>query len=405
MERRRNGETERWRDREMERRRDEETNQTEVLRGNDELFLVNIDVFKNHLVVLERLKGLPRLRLISIQDMKETDTTWIAMNEEVYTLSDGGNVVWDAPHFRYQYSSPTTPPQVIDYDFTTQAKTVKKEQPVPNYNRELYVAKRVFAKASDGVEIPISVITRKDYVQDGSRPFVLYGYGSYGMPTNPGFNANLFSLLDRGFGYAMAHIRGGSDLGRQWYLDGKFEKKMTTFTDFIACAESLIQNKWAHPKKLSIRGGSAGGLLVGACMNLRPDLYQNVVAHVPFVDVLNTMLDTTLPLTLIEYDEWGNPNDPKYFAKMQEYSPYDNVEDKAYPNLFVTAGLNDPRVTYWEPAKWVAKIRTLTQHKNEVLFKTHLGAGHGGSSGRYSRLQEIAEEFAFLIKQGLGTSR
>jgi oligopeptidase B len=288
---------------------------------------------------------------------------------------------------------------VVDVDFQTGAETVKKRTAVlGGFSTDNYAEERVFAAAGDGTKIPISLFYRKGLVKDGSAPIALEGYGAYGLTEDADFSANRVSLADRGVVVALAHIRGGGEYGQTWYHAGKLLKKKNTFTDFIACAEYLLQEKYGSPKKLAISGASAGGLLMGAVMNLRPDLFTTVIAGVPFVDVLNTMSDPSLPLTVTEYEEWGNPNDPIYFDYIRSYSPYDNVIDKPYPNLYVSAGLNDSRVSYWEPAKWVAKQRTLTHQDRILVLKTNMGAGHMGQSGRFDRLNELAAEYAFTLK-------
>jgi oligopeptidase B len=275
---------------------------------------------------------------------------------------------------------------------------LRKEQEVPGYRSGDYVSERLWAVAPDGVKVPISLVHHKDLQLDGNNPTFLYGYGSYGFSMDPVFNSSRIALLKRGFVFAIAHIRGGSEMGRHWYETGKFLHKKNTFTDFIACAEHLIGQGYTNPRRLVIMGRSAGGLLMGAVTNLRPDLFAGVIAGVPFVDVISTMLDPTIPLTVPEYEEWGNPNDPEYYAYMKSYSPYDNVEAKAYPPILATAGLNDPRVQYWEPAKWIAKLRAVKIDDNLLLLKTNMGAGHGGASGRYDYLKETAFEYAFLLK-------
>ena len=276
---------------------------------------------------------------------------------------------------------------------------VRKQDTLPSgYDPTLYRTERIAATAADGVEVPISLVYRADQRRDRGNPVLLYGYGSYGASIDPGFNRNVLSLLDRGWVYAIAHVRGGSELGRAWYNAGKLLNKRNTFTDFIACGERLIDAGYAAPGKLAAMGGSAGGLLMGAVANLRPDLWAAIVAAVPFVDVINTMSDPTLPLTVLEYDQWGDPNDPQAYAYIRSYSPYDNLEAKRYPHILATAGLNDPRVSYWEPAKWIAKLRTLNTGDSMLLLKTELDAGHAGPSGRFERLKEIAFEYAFLVK-------
>jgi oligopeptidase B len=296
------------------------------------------------------------------------------------------------------YSSFITPPSVIDYDMISRRKDIRKEMPVlGGYRKSDYASERIFATADDGTMIPISIFYKRGFRKDGTAPLWLYGYGAYGVSTDASFSSTSLSLVDRGFVFAIAHVRGGGELGRTWYEDGKLLKKKNTFTDFIRCTEFLIEQRYASPEKIAICGGSAGGLLMGAVMNMRPDLFTTVVAAVPFVDVLNTMSDPSLPLTVTEYEEWGNPEDPKYFDYMASYSPYDNIQDKPYPNLLVMGGLNDSRVSYWEPAKWVAKQRKLKNQNRILLLKTNMGAGHGGDSGRFDRLKEAALQYAFAI--------
>ncbi len=299
---------------------------------------------------------------------------------------------------RFTYTSLVTPNSVIDYDMAAGTWTVRKQDEIPSgYDPLLYISERLMTTAPDGTHVPISVVYRKGIARDGRNPLLLYGYGSYGHSYDPVFSANSLSLIDRGFVVAIAHIRGGSELGRAWYEDGKLLRKKNTFTDFIACAEHLIAEGFTSPERLAISGASAGGLLMGAVMNMRPDLFRAVVARVPFVDVINTMTDPTLPLTVIEYEQWGNPDEKEYFKYMRSYSPYDNVEPKAYPNLLLTAGLNDPRVSYWEPAKLAAKLRATKTDGNTLLLKTDTTSGHGGPSGRYDHLDEVAFEYAFLL--------
>jgi oligopeptidase B len=293
-----------------------------------------------------------------------------------------------------------TPSSVFDYNLDTQERELKKETEVlGGYDRTQYVSEWISATAPDGVQVPISIVYKRGIQKDGSNPLYLTGYGSYGMSYPVTFSSNRLSLLDRGVVIALAHIRGGSELGRKWYENGKFLNKKNTFTDFIACAEHLIQEGWTSRDRLAVNGGSAGGLLMGAVVNLRPDLFKAVVADVPFVDVVTTILDPTLPLSVLEWEEWGNPNDKTYYDYMKSYSPYDNVTAKDYPAMLITAGLNDSRVSYWEPAKWTAKLRDLKTDTNVLLLKTNMGAGHGGASGRYESLKEIAFDYAFLLDQ------
>ena len=354
-----------------------------------------VDAFENHLVISERRNGLPAIRIC---DLKSGETHEINFDEPTYEVSLDRNPVFKTGIVRIDYSSFITPNSVIDYDMVSRRKELKKEAPVlGGYKKSDYASERVFAKAVDGVEIPISLFYKKGFRKDGTAPLLLTGYGAYGISTDANFSSSTISLVDRGFVFAIAHIRGGGELGRTWYEDGKLLKKKNTFTDFVSCTQYLIDQKYAAPKRVAILGGSAGGLLMGAVMNMRPDLFTSVIAAVPFVDVLNTMSDPSLPLTVTEYEEWGNPQDPKYFDYMASYSPYDNIEENQYPNLLVTAGLNDPRVSYWEPAKWVAKQRRLKHQNRILLLKTNMGAGHGGDSGRFDQLKEVAMEYAFAI--------
>jgi oligopeptidase B len=292
----------------------------------------------------------------------------------------------------------TTPSSTYDYDMNTKTKTLKKQQEVlGGFDKNNYKVERVFATAKDGVKIPISIVYRKDTKIDGSAPLLQYAYGSYGASMDATFSSTRLSLLDRGFVYALCHIRGGMEMGRHWYEDGKMFKKKNTFTDFVDCSEFLIQNKYSNPAKLFAMGGSAGGLLMGAIVNLRPDLYKGVVAAVPFVDVVTTMLDESIPLTTGEFEEWGNPKNKDSYDYMLSYSPYDNVEKKKYPNMLVTTGLHDSQVQYWEPAKWVAKLRTMKTDNNLLLLHINMEAGHGGASGRFAALKEIAMEYTFMM--------
>jgi oligopeptidase B len=362
-----------------------------------------VDAFENHLVISERRNGLPAIRIC---DLKSGETHEINFDEPTYEVSLDRNPVFKTGIVRIDYSSFITPNSVIDYDMVSRRKELKKEAPVlGGYKKSDYASERVFAKADDGVEIPISLFYKKGFRKDGTAPLLLTGYGAYGISTDANFSSSTISLVDRGFVFAIAHIRGGGELGRTWYEDGKLLKKKNTFTDFVSCTQYLIDQKYAAPKRVAILGGSAGGLLMGAVMNMRPDLFTSVIAAVPFVDVLNTMSDPSLPLTVTEYEEWGNPQDPKYFDYMASYSPYDNIEENQYPNLLVTAGLNDPRVSYWEPAKWVAKQRKLKHQNRILLLKTNMGAGHGGDSGRFDQLKEVAMEYAFAIDTLHASSR
>jgi oligopeptidase B len=308
------------------------------------------------------------------------------------------NPEFEQTHFRYSYESFVTPRSILDLDVSTQQSTLRKQQPVlGGYDATLYASERIHSTAPDGTRIPLSVVYRKNTPRDGTAPLLLYGYGSYGISMPVNFSSNRLSLLDRGVIYAIAHIRGGGELGKPWHDSGRLHQKKNTFTDFIASAEHLIASHFT--KKLIIEGGSAGGLLMGAVSNFRPDLFHAVISHVPFVDVLNTMLDASLPLTVGEYEEWGNPQLPEDYFYMKSYCPYTNLESKAYPAMLIKTGLNDSQVMYWEPAKYVAKLRKLKTDSNQLLFKINMGAGHGGASGRYDYLREIALDYAFLLHQ------
>ena len=354
-----------------------------------------IEAFKDHLVALERRRGLPVVR---IYNLKTGESHAIDFAEPAYNVELAENPDFASSVVRLEFSSLITPESVIDYDMVAQTKTIRKQTPVlGGFNRDNYAEEQIYAKADDGVEIPISLFYRKGFRRNGSAPIILHGYGAYGLSEEAEFSSARLSLVDRGIVFAIAHIRGGGELGRTWYEDGKLLKKKNTFTDFIRCAEYLLEQKYGSPHALAIDGGSAGGLLMGSVMNIRPDLFTTVIAAVPFVDILNTMSDPSLPLTVTEYEEWGNPAERPYYDYIRSYSPYDNVEDRPYPNLLVTAGLNDPRVSYWEPAKWVAKQRTLKNQNHLLLLHTNMGAGHMGESGRFDRLKEYAMECAFVL--------
>jgi len=368
----------------------------DVVPHRPDVKLSGLDTFARHLVLFERVDGLRQIRIRSLAD--GTDHV-INQPEAVSTSGAGANPEFDSGVLRYGYTSMVTPSTVFDYDMETRERRLLKQQPVlGGYDPAAYVTERLWATADDGVKVPMSVVYRKGLERDGDNPTLLYGYGSYEASMDPGFSSLRLSLLDRGFVFAVAHVRGGGEMGRRWYLDGKYDKKRNTFTDFIACAEHLVAERWTQPRRLGIRGGSAGGLLMGAVTNLRPDLLGAVVAQVPFVDCLNTILDPSLPLTVLEWEEWGNPvESPEIYAYMKGYAPYENVEAKDYPPMFVTAGLNDPRVSYWEPAKWVARLRVTKTDTNPLLLKTEMGAGHMGPSGRYDAWREEAEVYAFLV--------
>ncbi|MBO6519049.1 MAG: S9 family peptidase [Rhodospirillales bacterium] len=359
--------------------------------------LVGFEVFAEYLVRLERVAALPRI-VVRQWDTQQEFT--IRFEEEAYALGLEGGFEYATRHLRFSYSSPTTPRQVIDFNMASGDRTLLKQDEVPSgHNPADYITRRIQAVAPDGELVPVTVLYRADTILDGSAPVLLYGYGSYGMTMPASFVTPRLSLVDRGFIYAIAHIRGGMEKGYRWYTDGKREKKRNTFTDFIAAAEGLMNENLARPGSIAIHGGSAGGMLMGACVNLRPELWRAVVADVPFVDVLNTMCDMSLPLTPIEWPEWGNPiEDKAAYDYIRSYSPYDNVEAKDYPSLLATAGLTDPRVTYWEPAKWVAKLRDLKTDDNPLLLKTNMSAGHAGAAGRFDRLEELAFNYAFVLK-------
>jgi oligopeptidase B len=365
--------------------------------------LASTEVFKDHLVLFECEGGLPYLRIVDLAANKEkalAASHRIEFAEPAYNASLGDNPEFDVSHVRFQYESFVTPRSVFDYDVRTRERILRKQQPVlGGYDASLYVSERVHATASDGTRIPISIVYRHDTPREGSTPLLLYGYGSYGISMPVNFNSNRLSLLDRGVIFAIAHIRGGGELGKPWHDAGRMKQKQNTFTDFLACAEHLIAQRYTSPDKLAIQGGSAGGLLMGAVTNMRPDLFHAVLSQVPFVDVLNTMLNASLPLTVSEYEEWGNPQIADDYFTMKQYCPYTNLERKAYPAMLLKTGLNDSQVMYWEPAKYVAKLRTLKTDANPLLLKINMGAGHGGPSGRYDYLREIALDYAFLLIQ------
>jgi oligopeptidase B len=367
----------------------------ELIPHRDDVKLEFVEAFAGHIVRFEREGGLPR---IVVNSVTTGDEHVIEQPEPVYGLFGGANAVYDTSVFRFGYTSLSTPMSVLDYDMNTRERTLVKEQPVlGDFDRTNYVTERVWAEAEDGTKVPISLVYRKDVPLDGSAPAWLRAYGSYGSSSDPYFSSVRLPLLDRGFVYAIAHIRGGGELGKPWHDAGRLMHKRNTFTDFIACAEHLVRTGYTSPDRLVIEGGSAGGLLMGAVTNMRPDLFGAVVAQVPFVDCVNTILDPSLPLTVTEYEEWGNPSESEeVYRYMLGYSPYDNVEAKAYPNLLVLGGMNDPRVSYWEPAKWVAKLRANKTDDNRLLLKTRLD-GHMGPSGRYDALRENAFVYAFAL--------
>ncbi|WP_295985406.1 S9 family peptidase, partial [uncultured Algibacter sp.] len=371
-------------------------NWQDVIPHRASVLIEDIEIFKDYLVVNEREHGLNKLRIISWN--KEEDY-YLPFNSETYTTYIGNNPDFESDMLRYGYNSLTSPSSVIDYNLKTKQSEIKKELEVlgGTFKKENYESQRIWATASDGVKIPISLVYKKGMALDGSNPLLQYAYGSYGSTIDPSFSSIRLSLLDRGFIYAISHVRGSEYLGREWYECGKLLTKKNTFTDFIACSKYLIQEKYTSNQHLYAYGGSAGGLLMGAIININPELYHGVLAAVPFVDVVTTMLDDTIPLTTGEYDEWGNPNELKYYNYMKSYSPYDNVEEKDYPNMLVTTGLHDSQVQYWEPAKWVAKLRDMKTDSNKLLLHTDMDSGHGGASGRFESLKEVALEYAFLL--------
>jgi oligopeptidase B len=374
----------------------------EIVAHRDHVMVEDLDLFQSFAVLVERLEGLPHLRLMSFdaQGGFQESSREIAFPEPTYSAHPHVNRQFVTNTFRYGYQSLVTPSSVYEYDLSTGKSTLLKEQEVPGgFDRSLYRSERVFASAPDGTAIPISIVYRADMKGEGANPLYVYGYGSYGYALPVGFNSNRLSLLDRGFVLAYAHIRGGGDMGKPWHDAGRLMNKLNTFTDFIAVTEYLVAHGYGDPKRVAMEGGSAGGLLMGAVANMRPDLYRAVLSHVPFVDVMNTMLDPSLPLTIGEYEEWGDPNQEDAFAYMLQYSPYDNLQAKDYPAMLVKTSLHDSQVMYWEPAKYVAKLRTLKTDANLLLLETNMSAGHGGASGRYDYLKEIALDYAFLLQE------
>lgn len=367
----------------------------EVIPHRDDVYLENFELFKNYLVLTERSEGIRRIR---IKSWDGKDDHNINFGEDAYVAGPSNNPSWDTDVVRISYQSLTTPPTVYDYSMPSKnLKTMKQQEVLGGFDKNNYQSERIYATARDGVKVPVSIVYRKGFKKDGTQPLLLYAYGSYGYSVDPSFNSARLSLLDRGFAYAIAHIRGGQEMGRQWYEDGKLLKKKNTFTDFIDCAEHLIAEKYTDKDHLFAMGGSAGGLLMGAVVNMRPDLFKGIVAAVPFVDVVTTMLDETIPLTTFEWDEWGDPHKKEYYDYMLSYSPYDQVEAKDYPAMLVTTGLHDSQVQYWEPAKWVAKLREMKTDKNPLLLHTNMDAGHGGQSGRFRAYREVAMEYAFML--------
>ncbi len=373
-------------------------NWKEIIPHRDGVMIEDTDFFKQDYVIHERENGLNTLKVVNL---KTNESHFIGFPEPVYSLFGSANAEFDTTKFRYGYLSFVTPNSVFEYDLKSRkSKLLKATEVLGGYDKSLYQTERINATASDGTKVPISIVYKKGMKRDGSNPFLLEGYGSYGISNDVNFSSNRVSLLDRGFIFGIAHIRGGGDLGKPWHDAGKMMVKKNTFTDFIACSEHLIKENYTSKDKLIITGGSAGGLLMGAVSNQRPDLFKAVMTYVPFVDVMNTMLDATLPLTVGEYLEWGNPNEKAAFAYMKSYSPYENIEAKEYPTMLVRTSLNDSQVMYWEPAKYVAKLRALKTDKNLILFKTKLEpGGHGGASGRYDRLKDMAFDYAFALGQ------
>jgi len=372
-------------------------NWQEVVPHRPNVMLNRLDFFKNYYVAYERENGLPQIR---VTDLGSGQSRHIDFPEPAYQTFSYINKEYDTSKFRYSYQSFITPPSIFEYDMQDATSTLLKQKEIPGgYDRTRYQVEQLYATAADGVKVPISVVYLKGRKRDGQGPLYLYSYGSYGFPIDINFNSNIFSLVDRGIVYAVAHIRGGGELGKAWHDDGRMMHKKNTFTDFITCAEYLLAQGYGSKDKLVIEGGSAGGLLMGAVTNMRPDLFKAVVSKVPFVDVINTMLDESLPLTVPEFEEWGNPKEKAAFDYMLSYSPYDNIRGKAYPNIMVKTSFNDSQVMYWEPAKYVAKLRTLKTDHNVLILKTNMGAGHGGASGRYDRLKEAAFDYAFILTQ------
>jgi oligopeptidase B len=371
-------------------------NWTEVVPHREDVLLEDIEIFKDFLVLEERSNGLNKIRIMPWSGEGEY---YLPFESETYTAYTSTNVDFDTDILRYSYQSMTTTSSVIDFNMKTKIKEIKKEQQVlgGKFDKNNYIEERNWATAKDGTKVPISMVYRKGLKKDSSNPLLLYAYGSYGHSMDATFSSTRLTLLDRGFIFAIAHIRGGEDLGRQWYEDGKLLKKKNTFTDFIDCSKFLIEQKYTSPEHLYAEGGSAGGLLMGAIVNLSPELYNGIIAQVPFVDVITTMLDETIPLTTGEYDEWGNPNFKKYYNYMASYSPYDNVKKQNYPNMYVSTGLHDSQVQYWEPAKWVAKLRGVKTNDSLLFLDTNMDAGHGGASGRFEAIKELAKEYSFLL--------
>jgi oligopeptidase B len=374
----------------------EKSNWEEVVPHREEVLLSDVQVFKNFIVLSERSKGLTQIRII---EPKTKGDFYIPFQEDAYLAYPAFNPDFNTVSLRYGYQSMTTPPSTYELSMDNKSQKLLKEQAVlGGFDKNNYITERQYAISEDGNSIPISIVYKKGFKKDGNMPLLLYAYGSYGISMEPSFSSQRLSLLDRGFAYAIAHIRGGQEMGRNWYEDGKMFKKINTFKDFISCGKWLVQNKYTSVEHLYANGGSAGGLLMGAIVNMEPRLWHGVVAAVPFVDVVTTMLDESIPLTTGEFDEWGNPKNKDSYFYMKSYSPYDNVEKKAYPNMLVTTGLHDSQVQYFEPAKWVAKLRDMKTDKNKLYLYTNMSTGHGGSSGRFQRLKEVARDYAFFLE-------
>ncbi len=371
------------------------TSWKEIIPVRKDVLLQSVEEFRDFVVINERKDGLVKLRVRSLKDNSEH---YLDFGEPAYTANFGANPEYNSTNLRYGYTSLTTPFSTYDYDMVTKVKTLKKQQEVlGGYDPKEYVTERLYATAKDGTKVPISLVYKKGFKKDGKAPLLLYGYGSYGMSMDASFGSTRLSLLNRGFVFAIAHIRGGQEMGRMWYEDGKLMKKINTFTDFIACGEFLVKEKFTSREHLYAQGGSAGGLLMGAVVNMAPELWHGVIAQVPFVDVVNTMLDESIPLTTNEFDEWGNPKEKEAYFYMKSYSPYENVSRKNYPNILVTTGLHDSQVQYFEPAKWVAKLRAMKTDQNMLLLHTNMEFGHGGASGRFDYLKDLALNYAFLF--------
>jgi oligopeptidase B len=371
-------------------------NWRELVPASDSVLLDGIDVFRDYLVLYQRQNALRKIRVLPFAGGQPYE---VDFPEAIYTFRGAANPEFDSRVLRFTYTSLVTPSAVYDFDMATRTRELKKATEVPGYDPQLYATERTWARAPDGTLVPVSLVYKKPLARDGSRPLLLYAYGSYGFSTDPAFSSGIVSLLDRGVVYAIAHIRGGQEMGRHWYDQGKLLNKKNTFTDFIAVAEHLVAQRYTRSDRLAIRGGSAGGLLMGAVINMRPELFKAVVADVPFVDVINTMLDASIPLTTGEWLQWGDPRKAEFYGYMKSYSPYDNVRATNYPAMLVTAGLNDPRVAYWEPAKWVALLRATKTDSNPLLLRTNMGAGHSGASGRYDAIRENAVRYAFILDQ------